>query len=205
MREVELKAVVPDVSAARQRLADAGALVVFEGALIDRRYDTPSRTLTARDEVLRLRVQRNAVGERAVVEFKGHASIVDGYKIREETGASVGDAAAFAAILASLGYEVTREIDRDVSVFVVEGATVRLERYGAYAAVFYSAILAMVFAYMFWYRGLRILGPTRTAVYSNLQPVIAAIVAYFAFREVPTGPQLIGATCVISGLLLTRR
>lgn len=76
---------------------------------------------------------------------------------------------------------------------------------GAYAAVFYSAILAMVFAYMFWYRGLRILGPTRTAVYSNLQPVIAAIVAYFAFREVPTAPQLVGAVCVISGLLLTRR
>lgn len=76
---------------------------------------------------------------------------------------------------------------------------------GAYAAVFYSAILAMVFAYMFWYRGLRILGPTRTAVYSNLQPVIAAIVAYFAFREVPTAPQLVGAICVISGLLLTRR
>lgn len=76
---------------------------------------------------------------------------------------------------------------------------------GAYAAVFYSAILAMVFAYMFWYRGLRILGPTRTAVYSNLQPIIAAIVAYFAFREVPTAPQLVGAICVISGLLLTRR
>ncbi len=76
---------------------------------------------------------------------------------------------------------------------------------GAYAAVFYSAILAMVFAYMFWYRGLRLLGPTRTAVYSNLQPIIAAIVAYFAFREVPTAPQLVGAICVISGLLLTRR
>lgn len=129
MREVELKAVVPDESAARRRLAAAGALLVFDGALIDRRYDTASRALTARDEVLRLRVQRYADGERAVVEFKGHASIVDGYKIREETGSSVGDAAAFAAILASLGYEVTREIDREVSVFVVEGATVRLERY----------------------------------------------------------------------------
>lgn len=76
---------------------------------------------------------------------------------------------------------------------------------GVYAALFYSAILAMVFAYMFWYRGLRILGPTRTAVYSNLQPIIAAIVAYLAFREVPTFPQVIGASFVISGLLLTRR
>lgn len=76
---------------------------------------------------------------------------------------------------------------------------------GAWAAILYSALIAMVLAYLFWYRGLRILGPTRTAVYSNLQPVIAAIVAYFVLREVPTLPQVVGATFVISGLLLTRR
>ncbi len=76
---------------------------------------------------------------------------------------------------------------------------------GAYAALFYSAIIAMVFAYLFWYRGLRVLGPTRTAVYSNLQPLIAAIVAFFVFNEVPTLPQAVGAAFVISGLLLTRR
>ena len=76
---------------------------------------------------------------------------------------------------------------------------------GAYAAVMYSAIGAMVVAYLFWYRGLRVLGATRTAVYSNLQPLIAAIVAYVAFHEVPTVPQAIGAVFVISGLLLTRR
>ena len=76
---------------------------------------------------------------------------------------------------------------------------------GVYLALLYSAILAMVLAYLFWYRGLRVLGPTRTAVYSNLQPIIAAIVAFLAFREVPTVPQLFGAVCVISGLLLTRR
>lgn len=75
----------------------------------------------------------------------------------------------------------------------------------AIVAILYSAIGAMVFAYLFWYRGLRVLGATRTAVYSNLQPIIAAIVAYFVFREIPTFPQWIGATCVISGLLLTRR
>jgi drug/metabolite transporter (DMT)-like permease len=76
---------------------------------------------------------------------------------------------------------------------------------GVYGAIFYSAIVAMVFAYLFWYRGLRVLGATRTAVYSNLQPLFAAVVAFFAFHEVPTVPQGIGAAFVISGLLLTRR
>jgi predicted adenylyl cyclase CyaB len=127
MREVELKAVVPDEAEARRRLLEAGAILVFEGTMSDRRYDTADRALTARDHVLRLRVQRDAAGERAVVEFKGSASIIDGFKIREETGTSVGDAEAFDGILRSMGFQVTREIDREVAVFAAAGATVRLE------------------------------------------------------------------------------
>ncbi len=74
----------------------------------------------------------------------------------------------------------------------------------AWGAVMYSSLLAMTVAYLFWYRGLRVLGPTRTAMYSNLQPLIAALVAYFALGEVPTIAQGIGGVLVVSGLLLTR-
>ncbi|HEX4933563.1 MAG TPA: class IV adenylate cyclase [Gemmatimonadaceae bacterium] len=129
MREVELKAVVPDEDALRRRLVAAGALPVFEGTLLDRRYDTAERALTQRDQVLRLRVQRAAGGERVVLEFKGAASVVDGYKVREEVGTAVDDAQTMALILESLGYRVTREVDRDIAVFALAGATVRLERY----------------------------------------------------------------------------
>jgi len=45
MREVELKGVVGDAPALRQRLLDAGAREVFAGALSDRRYDMPAREL----------------------------------------------------------------------------------------------------------------------------------------------------------------
>lgn len=75
---------------------------------------------------------------------------------------------------------------------------------GVWGAVLYSSLFAMTLAYLFWYRGLRVLGPTRTAVYSNLQPLVAGIVAYFALGEVPTLPQGVGAILVITGLLLTR-
>jgi drug/metabolite transporter (DMT)-like permease len=71
-------------------------------------------------------------------------------------------------------------------------------------ALLYSAIIAMVFAYLFWYRGLRVLGPTRTAVYANVQPLIAMLVAWLALREVPTPWQVLGATMIVGGLLLTR-
>ena len=38
-----------------------------------------------------------------------------------------------------------------------------------------AACFALVIAYYFWYRGVRVIGPTRTAMYSNLQPVIAVL------------------------------
>lgn len=129
MREVELKAVVPDEGEVRRRLHAAGGVLTFEGALLDRRYDTADRALTSRDHVLRLRVQRDAAGSRAVLEFKGSASLEDGYKVREETGTTAGDPDAMHAILESLGYRVTREVDREVAVFDLHGAMVRLERY----------------------------------------------------------------------------
>ena len=129
MREVELKAVVDDEGAARAALTAAGAMTVFEGSLFDRRYDTARRSLAAGDLVLRVRIQRTPAGERAIVEFKGPASVEAGYKVRDEAGTPVGDAEALDGILRSLGYEVSREVDREVAIFRVAGATVRFERY----------------------------------------------------------------------------
>lgn len=76
--------------------------------------------------------------------------------------------------------------------------------FAAWGAVFYASVISMGVAYMFWYRGLRVLGPTRTAVYANLQPVIAILVAWMFLRETPTIWQGIGTGTIISGLFLTR-
>src|SRR5690348_558894 len=56
----------------------------------------------------------------------------------------------------------------------------------AWLSVTYSGIFALVIAYLFWYRGVRVLGPTRTAMYSNLQPVFAVIVARLLLGEAIT-------------------
>jgi drug/metabolite transporter (DMT)-like permease len=74
----------------------------------------------------------------------------------------------------------------------------------AWGAMAYSGIGALVIAYMFWYRGVRIIGPTRTAMYSNVQPVFAVIVAWIVLGEVPTLWQGVGAASIMSGLFLTR-
>jgi len=76
--------------------------------------------------------------------------------------------------------------------------------FAAWGAVFYASVISMGVAYLFWYRGLRVLGPTRTAIYGNLQPVIAILVAWIFLSETPTVWQGIGTGTIISGLFLTR-
>lgn len=75
---------------------------------------------------------------------------------------------------------------------------------GGWLALFYSSVISMGVAYFFWYRGLRVLGPTRTAVYANLQPIVALAVAWAFLGEVPTIFQGVGAVTIIAGVFLTR-
>ena len=74
----------------------------------------------------------------------------------------------------------------------------------AWAAVAYSGILALVVAYLCWYRGVRVLGPTRASMYANLQPLVAIGVAWAVLGEVPSVVQAAGGAAIMSGLLLTR-
>lgn len=76
---------------------------------------------------------------------------------------------------------------------------------GAWGAVAYSSLAALVVAYLIWYRGVRVIGPTRTALFGNLQPFIALLVAWLWFGEVPTAVQGVGAVAITAGILLTRR
>lgn len=73
-----------------------------------------------------------------------------------------------------------------------------------WGAVAYSSLGAMVIGYMLFYQGVRVLGPTKTAMYGNLQPIIAIAVAWAVLHETPTGWQLLGAGFVMAGLLVSR-
>jgi drug/metabolite transporter (DMT)-like permease len=75
----------------------------------------------------------------------------------------------------------------------------------AWGAIAYSSLGAYVLAYVFWYRGVQVLGPTRTSMYANLQPIIALGFAWLSLHERPTPWQFGGAACVITGLFLSRR
>lgn len=129
MREVELKSVVDNIEACRARLERAGATLTYAGRLEDRRYDSAERRLAAADHVLRTRAYRGAGGVKAELGWKGPTNYEDGYKIREELGTPVADPDALAAILGSIGFIVTRAIDREIVQFELDGTVVRFEKY----------------------------------------------------------------------------
>lgn len=128
-REVELKAVVEDMRAARHAIEARGAKLVFSGRLEDRRYDTRDRTLVAKDLVLRLRTYRTDKSVHAHLDWKGPTQVEGGFKVREELTSGITDPDALAAILEHLGYTVVREIDRDVAQYGLNGTMIRFERY----------------------------------------------------------------------------
>ena len=129
--ELELKAVLSDPDALRARLIAAGAVERFRGRMSDRRYDRAGE-LAARDEVLRVRSYHHPGAPiAAVLGWKGPAQrSPEGYKRRAEVELPIAAGAdAPHALLTALGYEIVHAIDRDVEVFELDGATVRLERY----------------------------------------------------------------------------
>jgi adenylate cyclase class IV len=129
--EWELKAIVPDWDALLERLRSQGAVLEFDGRLEDRRYDTESLDLLARDHVLRLRAYRDLNGTvvRSSLDFKGATERRGGYKVREERSTSIDDPGTLAVILEQLGYQLTLAIDRVIVQLTLHGAVIRLERY----------------------------------------------------------------------------
>jgi len=131
MLEVELKSVVSDIPRRRAAIEAAGATLVFAGRLEDRRYDLADGSLTARDNVLRVRTYRDATtgSARSQMDWKGPTHRRDGYKLREELEARVEDADALVAILHQLGFRVTIAVDRDIAQYELDGTMIRFEHY----------------------------------------------------------------------------
>lgn len=67
-----------------------------------------------------------------------------------------------------------------------------------------SSLLALAFAYMIWYTAVQRIGSSRTAIYSNLTPIVAMLVAAFWLGEPIGAPQIIGAITIIGGVFITR-
>lgn len=75
---------------------------------------------------------------------------------------------------------------------------------GLWLAIAYGGMLSIGIAYLIWYHGVRLLGNTRTSIYSNLTPVLALLVAWAWLGEVPSVGQLSGAAVIVGGVTLAQ-
>jgi drug/metabolite transporter (DMT)-like permease len=71
-------------------------------------------------------------------------------------------------------------------------------------AVGYAGFFALAIAYLLWYTGVQRIGSARTAVYSNLVPVVALLVAWLWLAERPTLLQGAGAAVILGGISVAR-
>jgi multidrug transporter EmrE-like cation transporter len=71
----------------------------------------------------------------------------------------------------------------------------------AWAGLLYSAFLSIGLAYLLWYRGVERIGGARTAVFSNVTPVVALITGWLWLGEALTPLGIAGAAMVLAGLM----
>ncbi len=78
----------------------------------------------------------------------------------------------------------------------------RLGSVAGWAVVFYQGLIGAV-AHVWWYRAVDVVGPSRSAIFMNLQPIVGIVLAAALLRE-PIGLwQVLGTGCVLIGVGLT--
>ncbi|HET7460028.1 MAG TPA: DMT family transporter [Longimicrobium sp.] len=74
----------------------------------------------------------------------------------------------------------------------------------AWGGLVFSAVFAIALAYLIWYRGVERIGNTRTAIFSNLTPVVAMAAAAVLLNERPSPWALLGAALTLTGVMVVR-
>lgn len=76
--------------------------------------------------------------------------------------------------------------------------------YGAWSALFYSFLFANVIAYLIWFYSVTKVGNVQTAIFQNMVPVFAVIIAVIFLNEKLSWIQAIGGAGIIGGVTITR-
>ncbi len=75
----------------------------------------------------------------------------------------------------------------------------------AWLAIFYLGFFGTVLGFVWYYEGIRSIGPTKAGVFINAVPVSAIVFSYLILSEPITGSLLLGAALVLGGIWLTNR
>lgn len=107
----------------------------------------------------------------------------------------------FSAVTISLGTLFSLPFSYS-SLKVIPGAAISPRSWGLLA---FAGVVSLAAGLIIWFNSVKKVGNTQTAVYSNLQPVLAIIFAHFLLHDPVSGGLAAGAALIFSGIYLTRR
>ncbi len=74
-----------------------------------------------------------------------------------------------------------------------------------WGCLLHFSLLAGVYAFFVWYKGVQVIGSSRTVLFQYCVPVVATVLAYLLLQEVPTWLQVIGIGVTLFGVNLAVR
>ncbi|MHC4691602.1 MAG: DMT family transporter [Planctomycetota bacterium] len=72
-----------------------------------------------------------------------------------------------------------------------------------WVSILYLSIFGTVIGFVWYYKGIQRIGPTKAGLFINLVPIFAILLSFLILREAITISLLIGAVLVISGVYIT--
>lgn len=82
-------------------------------------------------------------------------------------------------------------------------SSIRAASITTWAAVIYLALFCSVYCYYMWYKGIRVLGASQTAMFNYINPVIAVIIGVIFLKEAWNAYTLIGGILVFLGVYIS--
>jgi drug/metabolite transporter (DMT)-like permease len=92
-----------------------------------------------------------------------------------------------------------------VGIFFFDTADVAAMSGWGLVSLGYLVLVTSVVAWLIYYWALGRADASRVAIWSNLQPVLTALIAWLVYGEPLTAPFLAGGAMVVAGVLLTER
>ncbi len=88
-----------------------------------------------------------------------------------------------------------------------EGMAANLTQYSlaAWLSIVYLGFFGTCLGFVWYYEGIKQIGPSKSAVFINFVPISAVVMAFFLLGETIDASLLIGAALVLSGIYLTNR
>lgn len=91
------------------------------------------------------------------------------------------------------------------ALFEFPGVAWRSFGWQVWASIAYMGVFGTVIGFVWYYEGVKTLGPSRTAVFNNLVPVFGILLAAALLGEPVLVSMLVGGAVTIAGVVLTNR